>query len=66
MRNIINFQSSLSSPVRSDRRNDLTSPAPYDDHSIPFEDESNILGDGVDDEEMEEDGEELFGDNMEK
>lgn len=40
----------------------MTSPAP--DIVEPFEDESRLLGDEPDINE-EEDGEELFGDNME-
>ncbi|XP_076287791.1 DNA replication licensing factor Mcm2 isoform X1 [Lasioglossum baleicum] len=55
-----------SSPVRSDRHAEaMTSPAP--DIDEPFEDESDLLGNDNDInlEEQEEDGEELFGDNME-
>ncbi|XP_015436900.1 PREDICTED: DNA replication licensing factor Mcm2 isoform X2 [Dufourea novaeangliae] len=56
-----------SSPVRSDRHTEaMTSPAP--DIDEPFEDESDLLGNDNDvnqDEEQEEEGEELFGDNME-
>lgn len=49
------------------RRNDLTSSAPYDEHSILFGRWiSNILGDEDDNGGMEEDGEELFEHNMEK
>ncbi|XP_076656477.1 DNA replication licensing factor Mcm2 isoform X1 [Halictus rubicundus] len=55
-----------SSPVRSERQAEaMTSPAP--DIDEPFEDESDLLGNDNDiiQEEQEEDGEELFGDNME-
>lgn len=43
----------------------MTSPAPEIDE--PFEDESDLLGNDndVNQEEEEEEGEELFGDNME-
>lgn len=41
----------------------MSSPGPELDLE-PFEDEAALLGDDVDP-EMEEDGEELFGDNME-
>lgn len=52
---------------RAIRPEAVTSPAP---DMEPFEDESEIFGgdtegDGRRDEEEEEDGEELFGDNME-
>ncbi|KAL7296506.1 hypothetical protein TKK_0009943 [Trichogramma kaykai] len=50
-----------SSP-RTDRLEAVTSPAP--DFDEPFEDESRLLGND-DLNEEEEDGEELFGDNME-
>ncbi|XP_031848568.1 DNA replication licensing factor Mcm2 [Nomia melanderi] len=55
-----------SSPVRSDRHTEaMTSPAP--DIDEPFEDESDLLGNDndINQEEQEEEGEELFGDNME-
>ncbi|XP_072765242.1 DNA replication licensing factor Mcm2 [Anoplolepis gracilipes] len=54
-----------SSPVRSERHTDaMTSPAPNIDE--PFEDESELLGeDNNANNEEEEEGEELFGDNME-
>ncbi|XP_051170865.1 DNA replication licensing factor Mcm2 [Leptopilina boulardi] len=54
-----------SSPIRSDRYRDaLTSPAP--DIDEPFPDESDLLGDENDiPNEEDEEGEELFGDNME-
>ncbi|XP_014218789.1 DNA replication licensing factor Mcm2 [Copidosoma floridanum] len=53
----------MSSP-RQSRRDALTSPAP--DFDEPFDDESNLLGDDDNDAmEEEQDGEELFGDNME-
>lgn len=55
-----------SSPARSDRHTEaMTSPAPEIDE--PFEDESDLLGNDndVNQEEEEEEGEELFGDNME-
>ncbi|XP_015606147.1 DNA replication licensing factor Mcm2 [Cephus cinctus] len=58
--------SQASSPVRSDRRTDaMTSPAP--DIDEPFEDESELLGGGSQDDvpQEEEEGEELFGANME-
>ena len=59
------LQSQLSSPVRSDRQREaLTSPAP--DVDEPFPDESDLLGDENNLPNEEEDGEELFGDNMEK
>ncbi|XP_058790976.1 DNA replication licensing factor Mcm2 [Phymastichus coffea] len=51
-----------SPPVSSDRHDTMTSPAP--DFDEPFEDESHLLGDEPDIID-EEDGEELFGDNME-
>ncbi|KAK1126342.1 MCM DNA helicase complex subunit [Melipona bicolor] len=55
-----------SSPARSDRHTEaMTSPAP--DIDEPFEDEADLLGNDndVNQEEGEEEGEELFGDNME-
>ncbi|XP_078036885.1 DNA replication licensing factor Mcm2 [Augochlora pura] len=55
-----------SSPVRSDIHAEaMTSPAP--DIDEPFEDESGLLSNDndINQEEEEEDGEELFGDNME-
>lgn len=55
-----------SSPARSDRHTEaMTSPAPEIDE--PFEDEADLLGNDndVNQEEEEEEGEELFGDNME-
>lgn len=59
------YQSLPSSPVQSERQTDaMTSPAPNIDE--PFEDESDLLdGDNNAINEEEEDGEELFGDNME-
>lgn len=68
------FQNTDSSPVRgnaseSDRRNNLRSlmTSPVEDFE-PFDHEDEILGDTtagtIHDEE--DDGEELFGDNMEK
>lgn len=61
------FQSQPSSPVHSSDRNTdaiLTSPAP--DIDEPFEDEPDILDEGNDvNNEEDEEGEELFGDNME-
>lgn len=62
----MHFQSQLSSPVHSSDRNTdaMTSPAP--DIDEPFEDEPDILGEGNDiNNEEDEEGEELFGDNME-
>lgn len=57
------FQSQLSSPVRSDRHTDaMTSPAP--DIDEPFEDEGDLFGENNEVNE-EDEGEELFGDNME-
>lgn len=41
----------------------MTSPAP--DFDEPFEDEARLIGNESDNIEEEEDGEELFGDNME-
>lgn len=41
----------------------MTSPAPEIDE--PFEDESDLLGNDNDVNQEEEEGEELFGDNME-
>lgn len=61
----MHYKSQQSSPVRSERNTEaMTSPAP--DIDEPFEDESDLLGeeDEVNNEE-EEEGEELFGDNME-
>ncbi|XP_043271583.1 DNA replication licensing factor Mcm2 [Venturia canescens] len=57
--------SQASSPVRSDRNRDaMTSPAPSIDE--PFENEGELLGDEPANDMIEEDdGEELFGDNME-
>ncbi|KAK9307897.1 hypothetical protein QLX08_001953 [Tetragonisca angustula] len=55
-----------SSPARSDRHTEaMTSPAP--DIDEPFEDEADLLGNDndVNQGEGEEEGEELFGDNME-
>ncbi|XP_033335181.2 DNA replication licensing factor Mcm2 [Megalopta genalis] len=55
-----------SSPVRSDRHAEaMTSPAP--DIDEPFEDESDLLSNDndINQAEEEEEGEELFGDNME-
>lgn len=60
------YKSQPSSPVYSERHTDaMTSPAP--DIEEPFENESDLLGEGndVNNEEEEEEGEELFGDNME-
>ncbi|XP_046742708.1 DNA replication licensing factor Mcm2 [Diprion similis] len=59
------MSSQASSPVPSGRRDQLTSP-PHEMEE-PFEDEGNLLGADTDNEmiEEEEDGEELFGDNME-
>lgn len=63
------FQSDSSSDIHengvvSPRRDPLTSSPARD--LPPFEDESELIGGvGDDQEEMEDDGEELFGDNME-
>lgn len=60
------FQSSPIPDTPSDRdgaRSAQTSPAR--DYEM-FEDEGELLGDVSRNEEEEEDGEELFGDNMEK
>ncbi|XP_012152928.1 DNA replication licensing factor Mcm2 [Megachile rotundata] len=55
---------SSSSPARSERHAEaMTSPAPEIDE--PFENEADLLGTDNDLREEEEEGEELFGDNME-
>lgn len=54
--------SPLAVPLTPGNPSNVTSP----DDFVPFEDEGALLGDMSQiDEEMEEDGEELFGDNME-
>ena len=61
------YKSQPSSPIHSDRQADAmsqqTSPAP--DIDEPFEDESDLLDGENNDNNEEEEGEELFGDNME-
>lgn len=67
-----NFQNTDSSPVRADgsendRRNNLRSmmTSPVEDFE-PFDHEDEILGDTTVHDDEEDEGEELFGDNMEK
>lgn len=54
-----------SSPVRSPTAARAAMTSPVQDFE-PFEDEGALLGDSQMDLPEEEDGEELFGDNMEK
>lgn len=59
---IFNFKPDNSPSVAATPRSNVSSPGP---DLAPFEDEGALLGD-FDAEMEEEEGEELFGDNMEK